>query len=170
MIYLALGSNLSSKHGNRFDNIDLAISLLKKNSINVIKKSGYYETPSYPDKSNPKFINIVISVSTNLNPTELAEKTILVEDFFHRKRIKKNEPRACDVDIIDYKNKVISFNFHKQEFFVPHKKICERSFVLIPLQEIAENWKHPQNHQHIAYLIDRLDPEDKKSILKVPKN
>ena len=170
MIYLALGSNLPSNHGSRFDNIDLAISLLKKNSIKVIKQSCYYETPSYPDKSKPKFINIVISISTNLKPAQLAKRTILVEDFFHRKRNKKNEPRVCDVDIIDYKNKVISFNCNKQKFIVPHKKITERNFVLIPLQEIARNWKHPKNHQHIAYLIDRLGPKDKKSILKVSKN
>jgi len=167
MIYLSLGSNLSSKHGNRFNNIDLAISLLKKNTIKVILKSSYYETPSYPDKTNPKFINVVISISSNLNLSELASKIVLVEKSFDRKRNKKNEPRACDIDIIDYENKVINFEYNGQEFIVPHKKICERNFVLIPLQEIAKHWKHPKNHQHIKDLVERLSLEDKKSILKV---
>jgi len=167
MIYLSLGSNLSSKHGNRFNNIDLAISLLKKNTIKIIQKSSYYETPSYPDKTNPQFINVVVSISTNLNPSELAAKIILVEESFDRKRNKKNEPRVCDVDIIDYENKIINFKCNDQEFIVPHEKICERNFVLIPLQEIAKNWKHPKNHQHIGHLIERLSLEDKKSILKI---
>ena len=65
MIILGLGSNLHSSFGNRFENISLAISYLKSYKIKVIKESSYYETPSYPDNKNPKFINIVIEISTN---------------------------------------------------------------------------------------------------------
>ena len=57
MIFLGIGSNLSSSFGNRFKNIDLAISLIKENGLKIIKKSSYYETPSYPDKKKPKYIN-----------------------------------------------------------------------------------------------------------------
>ena len=66
MIYLGLGSNLSSRFGDRFKNINLAISYLEESGIKVIKKSSFYETPSYPNKKNPTFINIIISVKTNL--------------------------------------------------------------------------------------------------------
>ena len=72
MIILGIGSNLSSKFGNRFTNIDLAVAYLEAYKINVIKKSSFYETPSYPDDKNPKFINIVIAVSTELPPEDLA--------------------------------------------------------------------------------------------------
>ena len=58
MIYLGLGSNLSSKYGDRFENINLAISSIEEYGIKVIKKSSFYETPSYPNKKNPKFINV----------------------------------------------------------------------------------------------------------------
>ena len=68
MIFLSLGSNLSSDEGDRFKNIDLAISYLLKHKIELIKKSSFYETPSYPDISNPRFINIVTSVQTHLKP------------------------------------------------------------------------------------------------------
>ena len=64
MIFLALGSNLSSSFGDRFANINLAISHLEDNGIQIIKKSNFYETYSYPNKENPKFINIVISIKT----------------------------------------------------------------------------------------------------------
>ena len=70
MIILGIGSNLSSKFGNRFTNIDLAVAYLEAYKINVIKKSSFYETPSYPDDKNPKFINIVIAVSTELPPED----------------------------------------------------------------------------------------------------
>ena len=63
MILLGLGSNLSSSFGNRFENIDMAISYLQSHKIKLIKKSSFYETPSYPDIRNPKFINTIITIS-----------------------------------------------------------------------------------------------------------
>ena len=62
MIILGLGSNLHSSFGNRFENITLAISYLKSHKIKVIKESNFYETPSYPNKKNPKFINIAVGI------------------------------------------------------------------------------------------------------------
>ena len=60
MIFLGIGSNLQSSFGNRFKNINLAISLIEKNNIKLIKKSSYYESTSFPNVKDPKFINIVI--------------------------------------------------------------------------------------------------------------
>ena len=71
MIILGIGSNLSSNFGDRFKNINLAILYLENYGIKVVKRSSFYETPSYPNKNNPKFINIVISVKTNLSPIDL---------------------------------------------------------------------------------------------------
>ena len=71
MIFLGIGSNLSSKFGDRQKNIELAISFLKKYKINVFKKSSFYETFSYPNKKHPKFLNVVVSVNTNLKPESL---------------------------------------------------------------------------------------------------
>ena len=73
MIYIAIGSNLPSKYGNRFKNIELAISFLKEEKIKIINRSSFYETFSYPNKKDPKFINIVISVQSDLTPPDLME-------------------------------------------------------------------------------------------------
>ena len=78
MIFLGIGSNLRSSFGNRFKNINLAISLIEKNNIKLIKKSSFYETPSYPDKENPKFINVVIEIDTHLKPEDLASSIIVL--------------------------------------------------------------------------------------------
>jgi len=170
MVFLALGSNLSSSFGNRFTNINLAISYLEGYGIQIIKKSNFYETFSYPDKQNPKFINIVISVKTHLSPVDLMSVLLFIEEKLERKRNKKNEPRTCDIDIIDYNGKVIDFTYKSLIFKVPHEKLVYRNFVLFPLQEIAPKWIHPKTKDSIDVLINKLPKEDKNSILKIKKS
>ena len=170
MIFLGIGSNLSSIFGDRFKNINLAISYLELSKIKVIKKSSFYETPSYPDKENPKFINIVIEIDTHLKPEDLASSIISIEKKLKRKRVNKNEPRTCDIDIIDFKGQCIDFKFNDLDFTVPHNKLTHRNFVLLPLKEIAPNWTHPKTNETINKLLDKLNAEDKNSILKIKKS
>ena len=106
MIILALGSNLDSVFGNRFININLALSYLQKYGIKILKKSSFYETPSYPNVKNPKFLNLVIKVRTDLSLIMLMKKLLKIEKYLGRKRSKKNSPRICDLDILDYKKKI----------------------------------------------------------------
>ena len=154
MILLALGSNLPSKFGNRFDNINIAISELIKFNLKIIKKSSYYETPSYPDAKKPKFINIVIEAEANLKPEKLASLIIKTEETLERKRSNKNDPRTCDIDIIDFNHEILNFKFKNLDFEVPHKKLIYRNFVLFPIKEIAPEWKHPVSNIKIDDLIN----------------
>ena len=170
MLLLGLGSNLSSNFGNRFENIDLAISYLQSHKIQLLKKSSFYETLSYPDIKNPKFINVIIEVLTHLPPEEFASALISIEETLERKRDQKNEPRTCDIDIIDFNGRVMDFSYKSLIFKVPHEKLIYRNFVLFPLQEIAPNWIHPITKEKISNLIAKLPEEDRKSILKVKKN
>ena len=170
MILIGLGSNLSSNDGDRFENIDLAISYLEAYNIKVSRKSSFYETPSYPDKINPKFINVIIETSTNLPPTDFASVLIFIEQKLGRKRKHKNDPRTCDIDIIDFNNQTMNFKYNGMNFTVPHKKLSNRNFVLFPLNEILPEWKHPETKEKISTLIAKLPDEDRKSILKVKKN
>jgi len=170
MIFLALGSNLSSSFGDRFTNINLAISYLEGYEIQIIKKSNFYETHSYPNKENPKFINIVISIKTYLSPMDLMSVLFFIEEKLERKRNKKNDPRTCDIDIIDYNSQVLDFKYKNLNLTVPHKNLIFRTFVLLPLKEISPEWKHPITKENVSTLIDRLSEEDKKSILKIKKN
>ena len=89
MIFLGIGSNLSSRFGDRFKNIDLAVSIFNGYAIQIKKRSGYYESHSYPNKENPKFINIVIEVETHLSPEDLASVLIFIEKKLYRRRTKK---------------------------------------------------------------------------------
>ena len=170
MIFLGLGSNLPSKYGNRFTNINLAISYLEGYGIKVIKKSSFYETHSYPTKKNPKFINIVILVETILPPIDLMSVVIFIEERLERKRDKKNDPRTCDIDIIDYNSQILNLKYNNLDLTVPHKELTSRNFILFPLQEISPTWKHPKTKEIISVLLQKLSEEDKNAILKIDEN
>ena len=170
MILLGLGSNLSSSFGDRFKNIDLAVSALEAYGIKLKKRSSYYESLSYPNKRNPKFINIVIEMETHLSPEDLASVLIFIEESLERKRKEKNDPRTCDIDIIDYNSQIIDFKYKNLDFTVPHKKLIYRNFILYPLREILPNWKHPKTKELVSVLIKNLPNEDKNSILKIKKS
>ena len=120
MIYLGIGSNLDSSFGNRFENISLAIRFLREKKINLVKKSSFYETLSFPDINKPKFINIVVAVETDMSPEKLMINLLSIEEKLERKRKKKNDPRTCDIDIIDYNSKIINFDLHNLRLRMVH--------------------------------------------------
>ena len=157
MIFLGLGSNLQSDFGDRYKNIELAINYLRENNINLLQKSSFYESVSYPNKNDPKFINVVISVETLLKSVDLMNRLLLVEEKLGRKRFKKNDPRTCDIDIIDYKKEVMNYKIGNFELTIPHKNMSKRNFVLHPLKEICPDWRHPITKKNIDFLIKNLD-------------
>ena len=156
MIFLGLGSNLVSNFGDRFKNIDLAINFLKEKNINLVNKSSFYESVSYPNKNDPKFINIVISIETSLKSDDLMSFLLSIEERLGRKRSKKNDPRTCDIDILDFNGKIINKKYSKFTLNIPHKKMIERDFVLYPLKEICPDWRHPKTNDSIDILIKNL--------------
>ena len=81
MIYLGIGSNLPSSFGNKLDNINSSISLLKKNNIEVLKRSSFYESLAFPNKNDPKFINIVVDFKTLLNQKYLMITLLKIEEI-----------------------------------------------------------------------------------------
>jgi len=105
-----------------------------------------------------------------LSPMDLMSVLLFIEEKLERKRNKKNNPRTCDIDIIDYNNETLDFKYKNLDLIIPHKELKSRNFVLFPLQEIYPNWKHPKTRETISELIHNLDEEDRKSILKVKKN
>ena len=156
MVYIGIGSNLPSEFGNRFKNIDLAISILEKKDVKILKKSSFYETFSQPNRNDPKFINIVISVETNLSPIDLMLTLIRIEEKLGRKRKIRNEPRTCDIDIIDFRGIVKILSVDNFELKLPHERLIDRNFVLHPLKEICPNWIHPKSKKSIDILINNL--------------
>ena len=159
-VYLAIGSNL----GNKIQNIQKSIFFLSRR-VSITKISGYYETPSWPDKKKPKFVNVVIQVHTILTIIELYNLCLNIEKNLGRLRHGKNDPRTCDIDIVDFNNRVI-YDF-KNKLFSPHKSMHRRNFVLLPLYELDKGWKHPVSKNDIKTLILSLSNRDIRSIKQI---
>jgi len=162
IVYLGIGSNL----GDRNQNIYKAKYKLQIHGIKIIKSSGNYETPSWPNPKKPKFINIVLKIKTFLSPIKLLEICRKIEKDLGRKQLNKNDPRTCDIDIIDYDGKILNTN-NKKILILPHPRAIERNFVLLPLYEISKTWKHPQTKENIVKLINLLKIEDLRTIKQI---
>ena len=158
LAYLGIGSNL----GDRIENIEIAKFKLQSNNIKILKSSSYYESFSWPDPKKPKFINIVLKVKTTLPVSSLLKICNIIENELGRKRTKKNSPRTCDIDIIDYAKKII-----KNELILPHQSMTSRNFVLLPLYEIDKMWRHPKTNVNIDKLINSLPIKDLRSIKQI---
>ena len=164
MILLSLGSNLPSKFGDSKNTILKCYEFFNNNDIKILKKSSFYETFAIPNKSDPKFVNSVISVETRFSPEELIKYILKVEEKFDRKREQINAPRTCDIDIVDFNSKIINIFNKNISLEIPHPRLEERSFVLYPIREIDKNWKSPLSGKKIDQLIENLDAETKKNI------
>ena len=161
LVYLAIGSNL----GNKIRNIEIAKLELEKYKIKILKSSSNYISESWPDPSMPNYINVIIKIKTILNPIELLRICNNIELKLGRVRSKKNAPRICDIDIIDYNKKILNENNSK--LILPHPRMNSRNFVLLPLFEVDKSWNHPKSKINIVNLINSLPVKDLRSIKRI---
>ncbi len=166
MIHLNIGSNLDSKNGTKFDNILIALNLLVESKVKIKKISNFYETPSYPNRNFPKFINIGLTIEFKNEHLDLLKKIKLIEKKLGRIKTKKNDPRVIDIDIIDF-NGAIKVN---KNLILPHPKCHLRNFVLFPIFQIDPNWSHPIIKKKAQFLINSLSQKSRIEITRLKKN
>jgi len=158
-ILLALGSNVSNDLQDSYDLVKKSISELCKKTIKKINISNFYQTPAFPIGAGPDFINCVISAYTELDSLALLEELHWIEAKFGRKRLKRWEQRALDIDLLDYDFNIKPNITYVQEWLnmplgqqlkqipnqliLPHPRLQERAFVLIPMVDVAPDWMHP---------------------------
>ena len=155
LVYLAFGSNL----GDRKNNLNKALSLLKKDNIIIKKISKLYRSKSWPNENFPEFINFVVLIETRFNLKKLFTKIKNVESQVGRIKSKRNFPRVCDIDIIDFNGQIIKKKIGNNKINVPHESMHSRNFVLLPLFEINKDWFHPKLCKNIVFLLSNLSSE-----------
>jgi 2-amino-4-hydroxy-6-hydroxymethyldihydropteridine diphosphokinase len=156
MILIALGANLESRAGLPAQTLDAALAEIEQHGAKIVAVSPYYVTPAWPDPSEPPFVNAVAQIATTRSAHALLTLLHAIETSFGRVRSAKNAPRTLDLDLIDYDGLV-----QDDAPVLPHPRIAERAFVLVPLADVAPDWIHPVSGEPIAKFIADL-PETER--------
>jgi len=150
-VYLALGSNLD----NRLANLKNAISNLTP-QMTVKKKSPVYETPPWGHTDQPNFLNQVVQVETYLEPEKLIGHLKRLETALGRVPSFENGPRLIDIDILFYDDMAFSM----PSLVIPHPRLHERGFVLVPLNDIAPDLMHPELRKSVKEMMLMVSRKD----------
>lgn len=134
-VYLLIGGNI----GDRLENIQLATNQIQKQCGNIVQYSSLYETEAWGYTDQPLFLNQALLLETTLGATELMQQFLAIELNLGRKRHEPLGPRTIDIDIIYFNDEIIS----NDNLTIPHPRMAQRNFVLIPICEIAPDYIHP---------------------------
>lgn len=144
-MYILMGSNLGES-GEHLQNAGKAIN---KKIGRTIRQSGVYRTAAWGKTDQPDFLNQVIVVETMFSALEVMKSLLVIEKDFGRIRSRRNEPRIIDLDILYYNKDIIN----EPGLTIPHPRITERRFVLVPLNELSPLFKDPITHKTIHQLL-----------------
>ena len=157
--YISLGSNL----GNRLKNLQKAVNLIADTVGSIIKIASVYKTPALGFDGD-YFLNTVIKVSTYQPPETLIQSLLLIEKKLGRKRLNNEEysNRSIDLDILLFDDEII----FSKTLIVPHPRMLNRKFVMIPLVEIAPNTIHPIEKKHLQNCLQNCNDTSEINIIQ----
>ena len=159
MILIALGSNLSSHAGDPAATLRAALAHLAAHDVEIEAVSRFFRTPAWPDPNDPPFVNAVARAITELSPGELIARLHETEAAFGRVRTERNAPRTLDLDILDYGGRS-----EAGPPVLPHPRIESRAFVLIPLKDVAPDWRHPVSGKSLDELLAAISPDERAAV------
>lgn len=153
-IYLSLGSNIA----DRALNVARAIEALPPRGVRVVRQSSLYETEPVELRAQEWFLNCVAEVETDLTPQELLHALLEIERSMGRLRIRPKGPRIIDMDILFFGSAIVG----QAGLEIPHPRMAERRFVLVPFAEIAPGAVHPVLKKTITELL--IETPDKSEV------
>lgn len=159
MILIALGANLSSLAGTPEQTLRASLVALSEKGVRTVFASRIFVTPAWPDPNDPAFVNAVVRVETAFAPGPLMAELLRTETAFGRARTRTNAPRTLDLDLIDYDGRI-----EEGPVTLPHPRVAERGFVLIPLADVAPGWRHPVSGKTVQALIAALPDTEHEAI------
>lgn len=177
MVIISLGSNVTSRWGNSDATLLQALRELQGLGIRVVRRSRLYRTQPYGLVNQPNFTNAAALVQTSRPPIALLTLLKRIEARAGHRSSTRWGPRALDLDIVDYKSRILNwskcnrqaFNFNKRNLVLPHPELHLRPFVLYPLLDIAPRWHHPVYGLNTAQLLHRLRFARNGKIISTPE-
>ncbi len=169
---LALGANLPIAADSPRRTIALALEHLARAGLAVQRRSALYSTPAHPPGSGPDFVNAAVAIRTDLPPRKVLTILHEIESAFGRTRAGRWGPRTLDIDLIAMGDKVApdpqTHAFWRalsperqesdvpEELILPHPRLQDRAFVLVPMADVAPGWRHPLLGQDVAEMLEDL--------------
>ena len=163
LILIGIGGNLASPgFGAPIDTLAAALVSLQRQGIPVAARSAWYRTEPVPRSAHPWFVTAVASLSTDLVAPDLLAVLQAIERQYGRVRGERNAARVLDLDLLDHRGQVTE----TASLVLPHPRLHQRRFVLVPLAEIAPCWRHPLSGLTAEQLLSRLD--ENQTIERLP--
>lgn len=160
-VFIGIGSNL----GNRAENLREAKSMIGELIGPVVSESPVYETEPWGFESDNEFLNMVLCAETDLSPSGLLGRILMIESQLGRIRSEaRYSSRNIDIDILLYNSEIIN----ETALIIPHPRMHERRFVLVPLNEIASELKHPVLKKSIKALLEECKDSSKVNLHSKP--
>lgn len=165
-ILIGLGGNLSAPgFGSPLAGLRAALDRLSEHGIRTLRLSDWYRSAPVPPSDQPWFVNGVAAVATDLPPPALLARMLAVEVSLGRQRLSDTTARTVDLDLLAYGDMVGDWTASADlpSVSLPHPRLAERAFVLVPLADVAPDWRHPVSRRSVremlAALPDRADIE-----------
>lgn len=161
MILIGVGANLPSpRHGPPRATCGGALAALAEAELSIVQRSQWYKSAPVPVSDQPWFVNGVVRVKTTLDPSRLLDLLLKTEESFGRRRGELNAARILDLDLLAYGEMVTDREQPNSDGMgapvVPHPRMHERPFVLLPLRDVAPGWRHPVSGMSVENLIRAL--------------
>ena len=181
---IALGANLPSQAGTPAQTLAAALAQLDHGPVRVAAVSRFYETPCFPVGAGPDYVNAAAVVHGALSADALLARLHEIEAEFGRARLTRWGMRTLDLDLLAFGAQVLPDRAGQaawmelpaeaqrlrapDQLVVPHPRLQDRAFVLVPLADVAADWVHPVTQQSVANMLAALDPAEVAQVRAIP--
>lgn len=156
--FIGLGANLPHEHfGSPRQTLEAALAELARRGVRTVQVSSWYRTAPVPASDQPWYVNAVAEVASDLPADALLAELHAVEAAFGRARTIPNAARPIDLDLLDFNGEIAVGGPGRAT--LPHPRMTDRAFVLLPLADLAPEWRHPASRLSVRALIAALPPD-----------